>query len=150
MANGLEREKIRELAKALDDAIERHDVERLVSYFAEACEIRLPGITLTGREGLRRAIGWMYSYLKEIKLVPVTIMIEGGVFFEEFIVKGAIGDHDIEVRQSEVLVYDGDYRVTSLRLYFDRLELAQHFPANFIDRFLVRRVSRESLKGLAE
>jgi ketosteroid isomerase-like protein len=146
----LDEEKIRKLAKDLDNAIEQQDVERLVSYFSEECEVRLPGSTLTGHEGLRRAVKWMYSHLRGIVLLPVTIMVQGNVFFEEFTVRANVAGHDIEVRQSEVLVYDGNYKVTSLRLYFDRLELARHFPVNFIDRFLIGRVIRESLKDLAE
>ncbi len=150
MESSLDREKVRQVAKALDDAIERHDMDVLIACFSEACEIRLPGITLAGHEGLRKAVSWMYTYLKEITLVPVTILIEGNVFFEEFIVKTTVGGHDTEVKQAEVLIYDDKYRVTSLRLYFDRLELARNFPANFIDRWLIKMVSRASLKGLAE
>ena len=84
METSLNSEKIRELAKALDDAIEKHHTEELVSYFSEVCQIQLPGITLTGHKGLRKAIKWMFSYLNEIVLVPVTIMIQGNIFFEEF------------------------------------------------------------------
>lgn len=150
MEKSLDSEKIRQTSKALDDAIEKRNIEELVSYFSEECEVQLPGITLTGYKGLRRAIDWMYSYLKEIKLIPVTIMVQDNVFFEEFTLKATVSGHAIEVKQSEVLVYCDDYKVESLRLYFDRLELAEHFPHNFIDRMLTRRVSRESLKGLAE
>ena len=150
MERSLNQEKIRKIAKALDDAIEKHHVEELVSYFSEECEIQLPGITLTGHKGLHKSIDWMYAYLKEIILIPITIIIEGNIFFEEFIVKAKVAGHNIEVRQAEVLVYSNDYKVESIRLYFDRLELAQNFPSNFIDRILIRRVIKESLKGLVE
>jgi hypothetical protein len=148
MGNGLSNEKIRELAKALDDAIEKHDIEELVSCFSEACEIQLPGIRLNGHEGLRKAIRWMYRYLKEITLIPITIMIQGNTFFEEFIVKARVSSGDIEVRQAEVLVYDNGCKVREIRLYFDRLELAQAFSSNLFDRILIRKVSAVSLKGL--
>jgi hypothetical protein len=150
MEKSLNQEKIREIAKALDNAIEKHHVEELVSYFSEECEIQLSGITLTGHKGLRKSIDWMYTYLKEITLIPITIIIQGNVFFEEFIVKAKVAGHNIEVRQAEVLIYSNDYKVESIRLYFDRLELVQNFPSNFIDRILIRRVSKESLKGLEE
>ena len=124
MENKLSTAQIRKYAKALDDAIEKQSVEEIVSYFSDDCEIGLLGITLTGKEGLRKAIDWMYGYLKEIGLVPVTIMVDGNTFFEEFVVKAKVkGDKEIQVKQAEVLVYDEEYRVKSLRLYFDRLEL---------------------------
>ena len=148
MENSRNDEKIRELAKALDDAVEQHNVEELVSYFSEECEIQLPGITLTGHEGLRKAIRWMYTYLKEIALIPITIIIQGNIFFEEFIVRAEIAGSKTEVRQAEVLEYGENYKVKSIRLYFDRLELARAFSTSFIDRILINRVNKTSLKGL--
>jgi hypothetical protein len=149
MVSELKTGEIRKRARALDDAIEGHRIEELGMYFSENCEIEMPGVRLTGKEGLRKAIAWMFRYLKEIKLVPVTVMIQDNIFFEEFIVKvKAQGDREIEVKQAEVLVYGDDYKVESLRLYFDRLELARAFSSNIFDRILIGRVSRASLKGL--
>ena len=150
METSLSEVQIRDLAKALDDAIEKHNVQELVSYFSKECEIYLPGITLSGHEGLKKAVMWMFRYLKEISLIPVTIIIKGNIFFEEFVVKAKIAGRDIELRQSEVLEYNADYKVKTIRLYFDRLELAQAFPSNFIDRMLIKRVNKASLKGLLE
>ncbi|MBN1375017.1 MAG: nuclear transport factor 2 family protein [Dehalococcoidia bacterium] len=148
MKAGLSNEKIGVLAKALDDAIEKHAIEEIVSYFTEDCEIQLPGIRLTGHGGLRKAIVWMYKYLKEITLIPITIIIHDNIFFEKFIVKAKVSGGYIEVRQTEVLIYENDYRVSSIRLYFDRLELGQAFSSNPIDRILIREVNKAALKGL--
>jgi hypothetical protein len=150
METNMNSEKIRYLARALDDDIEKHDIEKLVLYFSDECQIQLPGITLTGHKGLRKAIRWMYSYFKELTLVPVTIMIKDNIFFEEFVVKAKIAGRDLELNQAEVLEYDTTYKVKSIRLYFDRLELARIFSSNFIDRILIERVDKTSLKGLAE
>jgi hypothetical protein len=149
MIGKLNTEQIRQYAKALDDAIEKHDTEEIVSYFSEDCEVELLGISLTGKEGLRKAIGWMYKYLKEILLIPVTIMIEDNTFFEEFIVKTKVKDNEeIQVKQAEVLVYDDEYKVKSLRLYFDRLELAEAFSSNIIEDIMIKQLIKTSLKGL--
>ena len=150
MESKLNNEKIRKLAKALDDAIEKHNVEELVSYFSEDCRIQLPGVTLIGYDGLRKAIRWMFRCLGEITLVPVTIIIEDGTFFEEFVVKAKIDGRSILLRQTEILKYDNNYKVTAIRLYFDRLEFAQAISSNFIDRLLINRVSKASLKGLSK
>ncbi len=101
-----------------------------MSYFSDNCEIELPGIRLSGKEGLRKAVAWMYQYLKEIVLVPITIMVDGNTFFEEFIVRAKIKEgKEIQVKQTEVLVYDDAYKVKNLRLYFDRLELAAAYAS---------------------
>jgi hypothetical protein len=149
MSSTLDEEKIRTLAKALDDAVEKHNIEELVSYFSEKCEIEFLGIKLTGHEGLKKALGWMFEYLKEIRLIPITIIIQGNIFFEEFTVRAKIrAGREIVVKQAEVLEYGNGYKVEILRLYFDRLELAPAFSANFLDRILIDRITKVSLKGL--
>ena len=150
MEHQLAGEEIRKYARALDDAIEQRDIEAVVSCFCDDCEVQLPGITLSGKEGLRKAIGWMYGYFQEIVLVPVTIMVDGNTFFEEFVMKAKVkGDKEIEVKQAEVLVYDDDYKVRSLRLYFDGLELAEAFASSVLEKMAVRQVRKGSLQGLA-
>jgi len=141
-------EKIRKHAKALDDAIERRNMEEVMSYFCDDCEVEVLGIKLTGKEGLRKAFGWMYKYLPDMALIPITIMVDGNTFFEEFIVEAKVkGGKEIQVKQAEVLVYD-DYKVKSLRLYFDRLELAEAFVSNPVEQVMVNQIIKASLKGL--
>jgi ketosteroid isomerase-like protein len=139
---------IRKYAKALDDAIEGGNIEEVMSYFCDDCEIELLGVKLAGKEGLRKAFDWIYKYLKKMILVPIVIMVEGNVFFEEFIVKAKVkGDKELQVKQAEVLVYE-DYKVKSLRLYFDRLELADAFTSNILEQMMVNQIIKASLKGL--
>jgi len=148
MAKKLDPETIRELAKALDDAIEIRNTEEITSYFSESCEIELLGIKLSGKEGLRKAINWIFRYSKEIKLVPITIMIQGDTFFEEFTVKTRVKGEETQVKQAEVLIYDEEYKVKSLRLYFDRLELAATYTSNPIENIMINWLKKTSLKGL--
>jgi ketosteroid isomerase-like protein len=141
-------EKIRQAAAELDNAIENKDVERILSDFSDDCEIQLLGIKLTGKDGLKKWIDWMYSHLAEIRFESITIMVDGNVFFEEFILKGRLHDGtQVQSKQTEVLIYE-NYQVKSLRLYFDRLDFAHAVAKGIIGKALVRRVVRESLKGL--
>ncbi len=149
MERKLNSEQIRKYALALDDAIKRQKMEEIVSYFSDDCEVELLGITLGGEEGLRKAIRWMYRYLKEIVLTPLTVTVDGNILFEEFLVKAKIkGGREIQVKQAEMLVYDEAYRVRSLHLYFDRLEFAEAFPLNFIEQITIKQLIKASLKGL--
>jgi ketosteroid isomerase-like protein len=141
--------QIKALAKALDDAIENEDVEKVLSFFTEDCETELLGLRLEGRQGLKRALDWMYMHVTNITLTPITILIDDSVFFEEFLVKAKTHKGKrLEVKQAEVLIYNEDYLVTSLRLYFDRLLLADTMATNFVDRILLNKVIKSSLKGL--
>ena len=140
--------EIRIYAKALDDAIEGGNIDEVLSYFRDDCEIELLGVKLSGKEGLKKAFDWIYKYLKDMVLVPITIMVDGDVFFEEFMVKAKVkGGEELQVKQAEVLVYE-DYKVKSLRLYFDRLELADAFTSNVVERMMVKQLVKQSLKGL--
>jgi hypothetical protein len=80
------KENIIKRAKALDDVIEKRNAEELVSYFADDRVIELLGSKLNGKDGLRRAIKWMFKHLYTITLVPRTIMGEGSFFCVEFTV----------------------------------------------------------------
>ena len=149
MKERLSQEQIRKLSKALDDAIESKNIKELVSYFSNDCEVELLGIKLSGKEGLKKAIAWMFGYLDEIRFAPITIIVDGDVFFEEFFVKAKTRKgEEIETKQAEVLVYNEEYKVKSLRLYFDRLELAAAYVSNPLERFMVNQLIKTSLKGL--
>lgn len=140
---------IKRAAMVLDEAIERQDIDVITTCFSEDCEIELLGVKITGKNGLRKAIKWMFSHFGNIKLTPIVITVEGNVFFEEFIVSSkSSDDKDIEVKQAEVLVYDDDIKVRRLSLYFDRLEMVEVLGLNPLDRIIAHRLRKESIKGL--
>jgi ketosteroid isomerase-like protein len=141
-------EKISQAAAELDNAIENKDLDRIMSGFSDDCEIELLGIKLTGKKGLKKWIDWMYAHLAEIKFEPITIMVDGNVFFEEFILKGRLHDGtEVQSKQAEILIYE-NYQVKNLRLYFDRLDFADSLAKGVFNKALVRKIAKESLKGL--
>jgi ketosteroid isomerase-like protein len=80
----------------------------------------------------------------------VVVMVDGDTYFEEFICHGKLkknGRH-VESKQSEVLIYDADYKIKILRLYFDRLDFAESVTQNLIEKNVVKLVKDKSLKGL--
>jgi hypothetical protein len=75
-------------------------------------------------------------------------MVTNGVFFEEFKVTGTLPNGKIvESKQSEVLVYE-NYKIKSLRLYFDRLDFADLVVNDFLSKRIVKMLKSRSLKGL--
>jgi ketosteroid isomerase-like protein len=83
----MDTDRIRVLAKALDDAIEDDDLEGVLSFFSDNCETELMGLRLEGKQGLRRTLDWMYKHVSNIILSPITIIIDKGVFSKEFLVR---------------------------------------------------------------
>ncbi len=142
------KEQILNVAKELDDAIETRDVERILPFFAEDCSIELFELTLHGHEGARKWLEWMFQHLTEISFDPIIIMVDDNVFFEEFIVQGKLHDgRTVQSKQAEVLVYE-NLLVNSLRLYFDRLDFVEALSSSWINRKIIQKIIKESVKGL--
>ena len=148
MAEAQNSDRIKEIAMDFDNAIEARDIEQMVDAFADDCEIELMGITLKGKEGARKWSEWLFSSVPNIKFKPIIILIEGNVFFEEFLVTGTLPDGKVvESKQSEVLVYENS-KIKSLRLYFDRLDFADLVALSFFSKKIVKMLKSRSLKGL--
>lgn len=148
MENNKSSDRIRKIALDLDNAIENKNVDFLLFNFSADCEIELLGIKLTGKEGAKKWINWLYKHLVEIKFEPVTIMVDGNTFFEEFIVKGKLHNGiEVSSKQAEVLLFE-DYKIKSLRLYFDRIDFADSVKDGFIIKTFIRKLIKTSLEGL--
>ena len=148
MVHNQSSDMIRKVALDLDNAIESKSIELILSSFTDDCEIELLGTKLTGKEGVRRWLIWLYAHLDEVRFSPVTIMVDGNTFFEEFVMQAKLHDGPIvQSKQAEVIVYE-DYKIKSLRLYFDRLDFADAVARGPISKAIVRQLVKTSLKGL--
>jgi ketosteroid isomerase-like protein len=141
-------DRIREVAMEFDNAIEARDVYAITEAFTENCEIEIMGITLSGKDGVRRWANWLFNSVPEIKFTPVVIMVNEGIFFEEFIVTSTLPNGKIvRSKQSEVLVYE-NYKIKSLRIYFDRLDFSDFVLRDFLSKRVVKMLKSRSLRGL--
>jgi ketosteroid isomerase-like protein len=150
MMNSQDSVEIRRSAMEFDDAIEKKDFEKMIAAFTEDCEIQLLGIILRGKEGVRRWLAWLFTYIVQLEFKPVTIIIDGDTFFEEFVMIGTLQDGSVvESKQAEVLVYQ-DYKIKSLKLYFDRLDFAAAVANGFFSKRVTQMLIKRSIEGLVE
>jgi hypothetical protein len=141
-------EKIKKIAMDFDRTIEKKDKEKIPLFFTKDCEIELLGLKISGEDGIKRWITWLYKYISKIKLEPITIMVKDNIFFEEFVVNATLNNGvRVKSKQSEVLVYE-DYKIKSLRLYFDRLQLSQSLFKNPVTNFILNKIISKSIKDL--
>ena len=148
MDNGQSADEIREIAMKLDNALARRNIDVVLDMFTNDCEIELLGIRLIGKDGAARWINWLYKHLSQVEFVPVTIMVDGNTFFEEFEVRAKLrSGMAVQSKQTEVLVFENS-RVKSLRLYFDRLDFANSIANDPISKLVIRQLLKASLKGL--
>ncbi|MBK5113061.1 MAG: nuclear transport factor 2 family protein [Candidatus Heimdallarchaeota archaeon] len=141
---------IKSAAMDFDNAIEKMDIDELVEFFTDDCEVIVLDEILKGKNGVRKFFNWLFANIVRIKFDPVNIMVKNDVFFEEFTVKAKLPDGTSVVsNQAEVLVYE-NYKIKSLRLYFDRLDFANAIATDFISKGIIKTIVKRSLKGLRE
>ena len=141
-------EAILKAALNLDDAIEDRDFESVASKFTEDCEIELLGISLTGKDGVRKWMRWQFNHISKIKFTPVIKMVSGSTFFEEYIAKAKLPDgEEIQSKQVVVLRFEGTL-IGNLRLYFDRLDFAGSIARDVVSKAIVRELIKKSVEGL--
>jgi len=143
-------EGIKSAAMDFDNAIEKMDIEELIDFFAEDCEIIVLNEILKGWDGVRIFFNWLFKNVTKIKFEPVNIIVDRDVFFEEFVLKAKLPDGtSVASNQAEVLVYE-NYKIKSLRLYFDRLDFANAIATDFISKGIIKAIVKRSLKDLRE
>jgi ketosteroid isomerase-like protein len=144
----LSSDEIREVAASLDNALMHRNVEGVVECFTDDCEISLLNLTLHGEDGVRRWFNWLYSHVAEMKLIPVTVIIDNNVYFEEYEVEARLHNGgEAYSSQAEVLVFRGS-RIKSLRMYFDRLDFSASVAKGIISKTIINQLIKRSVEGL--
>ena len=141
-------DEIRKAAMDFDAAVASKNIDRILASFTDNCEIEILGQTLDGKEGVEKWINWLHKNLKQIKFQPITILVDGNILFEEFIIRARLpGGIGVKSKQAEVLVYE-NYKIRSLRLYFDRLDFAGAVAKDPLSKTIASRIIKKSLSGL--
>ena len=97
---------------------------------------------------MEKWLDWLYKHIAEIKFLPVTIMVEGNTFFEEYLVEAKFHDGEqARSNQAVVLVFE-NLKIKSLRLYFDRLDFSNAVAKDVISKTIVKELVKKSLEGL--
>ena len=141
-------EDMRKVALAFDDALENKDHQAILEKFTDDCEIELLSIKLNGKEGVEKWLDWLYKHIAEIKFLPITIMVDGNTFFEEYVAEAKFHDGEqARSNQAVVLVFE-NLKIKSLRLYFDRLDFSNAVAKDVISKTIVKELVKKSLEGL--
>ena len=76
MATQQSPEEIRRAAKELDDAVDKEDIETVLSCLADDYEVELGGVTLHGKDRLRNGLRWLYDRLGTVRSEALTTLVE--------------------------------------------------------------------------
>jgi ketosteroid isomerase-like protein len=141
-------EKIKKIALAFDESLETQNLDQVLDNFTDNCEIELLNIKLFGKDGVKKWFNWMFKHVVKFESSPITIMVEGNVFFEEFLVTATFYDgKKAQSKQAEVLIFENS-KIKSLRLYFDRLDFSSSIAKDVISKTILNRIINKSIEGL--
>ncbi|MEJ2241435.1 MAG: hypothetical protein P8Y18_04760 [Candidatus Bathyarchaeota archaeon] len=141
-------EAILKTALNLDEAIETQNIEVVLSKFSVDCEIKILGIKLSGRNGVKKWMKWQFKHIAKIEFIPIIKMVSGNKFFEEYIAKAKLhGGEEILSNQAVVLEFKNKL-IKSLRLYFDRLDFADAVAKDIVSKTIVKELIKKSVEGL--
>jgi ketosteroid isomerase-like protein len=87
MGSAYSSEEIRKVAMAFDKALESKDLHTIIDTFADDCEIELLGVKLIGKAGAKKWFSWLYKHVAEMKLLPVTVLVEGDVSLRSMLLR---------------------------------------------------------------
>jgi ketosteroid isomerase-like protein len=105
-------------------------------------------VKLLGKEGVTKWFNWMYTHIAKIKFLPITIMVEGNTFFEEFTVEAKLHAGEAARSNQAVVLEFENLKVKSLRMYFDRLDFSSAVAKDVISKTIVKELVKKSLEGL--
>jgi ketosteroid isomerase-like protein len=132
----------------LDKAIEDRNIEAVLTKFSIDCEIELLGVKLAGRDGVKKWMKWQFKHMAKVEFLPITKMVSGNTFFEEYIAKAKLHDgEEIRSKQAVVLQFKNSM-IKSLSLYFDRLDFADAVAKDVISKTIVKELVKKSIEGL--
>lgn len=141
-------EEIRKAALAFDDALENKDLPKVLEGLADDCEIELLGVKLRGKEGAKQWYNWMYKHVAALKFLPITILVDGNTYFEEFTVEATLHDGQKARSSQTVVVAFENLKIKSLRMYFDRLDFANAVAKDIISKTIIEQLKKRTLEGL--
>lgn len=141
-------EAILKTALNLDKAIETRNIEAVLSKFSVDCEIEILGIKLSGRNGVKKWMKWQFKHIAKIEFIPITKMVSGNIFFEEYIAKVNLQNGEEILSNQAVVLEFKKKMIKSLRLYFDRLDFADAVAKDIISRSIIKELVKKSVEGL--
>lgn len=139
---------IKKISEDFDQAIVDRDIEKILSFFHDECEIELLDQKLKGKIGARQWIDWLYSKAPKIYFKPSVIICEGNIFYEEFYAIITLSNGKIiKSHQAETLIYE-DGKLKILRIFFNPLDFADIVAKDPITKLIVKKIKKKSIEGL--
>lgn len=142
-------EEIKETVRNLHEAMMGEDVDEVVDFFAEDAKLVTSEGTFEGEEEIREYWQWMDDQFSEVELKETELLIQGDKAAHEFNLSGTVKGESVEY-PGIVIVEISDGKIQELRLYYDRLTLAEQATEGWLKERIVNSVVGRMEEGLRE
>jgi steroid delta-isomerase-like uncharacterized protein len=121
------------VARAIFDALNAHDLDALVSHYADRIEERMPDVTLRSSAELREFMAGLFGALPDIRMEPATFAEEGEEVLVHWTLTGTHrGDFQGVKPTGKRIEFDGfekmtirDGKLVANVVVFDRMAFGQ-------------------------
>ncbi len=138
----------RRIAERLNRGMEERDMDGVIALFDEACEIELMGIRLSGIKGVQRWLRWTYANFHHLSFSPVLTLVQEGALCQEYVLRARLDAKSrLESRQIKIITFENG-KIRNVRIYFDRVDMAESLAQGFAARTLVKSLVKTSIRGL--
>ena len=141
-------EKIPGIMRDFVKAMEKGDVEKMLSFLTEDAAWINPNGTFKGKEELRRYLTVFYGSMKDVTVTECGngIIVQGNKSFFEHVVGGTIEGKRCEALAMCAYEFSGD-KIKEVRTTYDRLLMAQQV-AGGLGKWMVNSMVKQMEKGL--
>lgn len=144
-------EKIESSIRDLIDAVEKNDVERALSFFADDAVWLAPEGEFKGKDELKRYITWLTStgpsQIQKFEDTGIGILVKGNKAVYEYVCEATI--EGTRIRTPGVCIYEfRDDKCVYHRSIFDRISGAKQGATGFIASRAVNSVVDQMERGL--
>ena len=142
-------EKIASIMRDCFRALEKGDVEKLLSLSAEDGVWVTPAGTFKGKEELKRYFTWMAESMQNVTITETGngIMVQGNKAFVEHVIAGTMNGMRSEVLAMCAWEFS-DEKVQQVRTAMDRLSMAKQAAKGWLAKWLVNLIVKQAEKGL--
>lgn len=137
----------REVLRSIHEAMNKRDLDKAVSFFADDVVSVGPEGTFKGKAEVKRYFEWMLHQATEFKLTETGIYAEGNVVTHEYVIAETLKEGKMSLPAVAVAEIKNG-KVQRIRSYYDRLAVAKQLARGVIATRAVNSIIGQMEKGL--
>ena len=140
-------EEIKKTLRSIHEALNKRDVDKAVSFFAEDAIQIIPEGTFKGKNEIKRYFTWLLKQYTKLTLTETEIIVEGNKAAHVYVIEGTTTRGKERVPCVSVLEFKNG-KVQHLSSFYDRLSIAKQMARGVIQTRTVNAIVKRMDKGL--